>query len=46
MITEAGLPEPAATAVFDRPFTFWLRERSTDAILFMGRVTDPSQTRG
>jgi serpin B len=31
--------------VVDRPFVFALRHVSTGATLFMGRVTDPSQTR-
>lgn len=36
--------EPVALIV-DRPFTFWLRARSTGVAVFMGRVTDPSSTR-
>jgi serpin B len=31
--------------VVDRPFVFALRHVSTGATLFLGRVTDPSQTR-
>ncbi|MDP2290890.1 MAG: serpin family protein [Actinomycetota bacterium] len=34
------------TVTIDRPFTFWLRDTATDAVLFMGRVNDPSTTRG
>ena len=47
IMVETAAPEPQepVTVTIDRPFTFWLRERSTDAIVFMGRVTDPSQTR-
>lgn len=37
---------PPATLVFDRPFTFWLRARTTGTVIFMGRVNDPSTTRG
>lgn len=48
IMVETAAPEPQepVTLTIDRPFTFWLRERSTDAVVFMGRVTDPSQTRG
>jgi len=33
-------PEPAELVV-DRPFVFWIRDRPTGALLFLGRVTDP-----
>lgn len=37
-------PEPVASASFhaDRPFLLVIRDRSTNAILFFGRVADPS----
>ncbi len=38
-------PDPAKTRTlrFNKPFLFVLRDVQTNAILFMGRVTDPSQ---
>jgi serpin B len=39
-------PEEPIEFVVDRPFTFWLRDRATGTIVFMGRVNDPSATRG
>ncbi len=33
-------PKPADLTV-DRPFVFWIRDRPTGALLFLGRVTDP-----
>lgn len=31
------------TITIDRPFTFWLRDRVTGAVIFTGRVNDPRQ---
>ena len=43
VILGRGAPprEPVALA-FDRPFLFWVYDRATGAILFMGRVLDPA----
>lgn len=43
--TAAPEPQEPVVVTFDRPFTFWLRDRETNAVVFMGRVNDPSQTR-
>ena len=43
--TSAPVEEQPITLIIDRPFTFWLRARSTGAVIFMGRVNDPSATR-
>ncbi len=32
---------PSASFVIDRPFVFFIRDRKTGAILFLGRVVDP-----
>lgn len=45
VMVATSLPPPA-TLIVDRPFTFWLRARTTGAVIFMGRVNDPSATRG
>jgi serpin B len=37
---DSAAPEPAVLNV-DRPFMFFIRDRPTGAILFVGRVTDP-----
>lgn len=48
MVGESAPQEPLTPVVFtvDRPFTFWLRDRATGTVVFMGRVNDPSATRG
>ena len=38
----SGRPEPKKVMV-DRPFIFLIRDRTTDAILFVGRVEDPGK---
>lgn len=35
-------PPPPVEMSVDRPFLFAITERETGAILFLGRVTDPS----
>jgi serpin B len=35
-------PKEPVTLTFDRPFLFYLYDRATGAVLFMGRVLDPS----
>ncbi|KYF58626.1 serine protease [Sorangium cellulosum] len=41
VIGETSAPEPA-TIHFDRPFLFFIRDHATGAILFVGRVANPS----
>lgn len=43
--TSAPPEEEPITLTIDRPFTFWLIARSSGAVVFMGRVNDPSATR-
>ncbi len=42
IVGETSIPEPAAIT-FDRPFLFLIRDIATKSVLFIGRVTDPSQ---
>lgn len=40
---DAGIPaQPPPVVTLDRPFLFVVRDRPTRAILFMGRVGDPT----
>jgi serpin B len=32
------------TVTIDRPFLYFIRDRGSEAILFLGHVTDPAQT--
>jgi len=42
MTLKAVMPEPAAEVTVDRPFVFAIRDIETGALLFIGRVMDPS----
>ena len=42
VILESARPTPKKVMV-DRPFIFLIRDRATDAILFVGRVEDPGE---
>lgn len=39
---ESGPPQPEVTVRADRPFLYLIRHRPTGAVLFVGRVVDPS----
>jgi serpin B len=41
-VETVSLREPEATIRFDRPFLFFIRDIRTGAVLFVGRVSDPS----
>ncbi|MCB9137405.1 MAG: serpin family protein [Caldilineaceae bacterium] len=42
----AIISEPPITVIFDHPFLYWIEDVNTGEILFLGRVTDPSQDGG
>ena len=42
VMTLTAMPTEPVTVVIDRPFIFLIRDISTGAILFMGRVADPT----
>ena len=48
VVVEAGSAAPSGDGpiemIVDRPFVFVLRDRATGAVLFLGRVADPSAT--
>jgi serpin B len=41
IVGETSLPQPAAITL-DKPFVFFIRDLQTKAVLFVGRVADPS----
>ncbi len=43
--TSANLNEPVALTL-DRPFVFAIRDNPTGAVLFLGHIGDPTETRG
>ena len=42
VILESGAPGPPVEVIVDRPFIFLIRDGATGAILFVGRVLNPS----
>lgn len=45
-VTSAPAPADPIEMTFDRPFQFWISDVTTGAVIFAGRVTDPSAKRG
>ena len=41
VVTVESMPPPPIKVSVDRPFIFLIRDRGTDAVLFVGRVLDP-----
>ena len=41
VMTRRGMPEPKPVFCADHPFIFIIRDKSSDSILFIGRVMDP-----
>lgn len=42
VMAESAIPEEPVEVMVDHPFLFLIRDIETGAILFMGRVVDPS----
>lgn len=42
VIGETSAPEEPLEVTVDRPFLFWIVDQPTGAVLFLGRVTDPT----
>ena len=41
IVGRGGPPERPVVLTVDRPFLFWVYDRATGSVLFMGRVLDP-----
>ena len=46
VVMEESAPAESFELAFDRPFVFCIRDRPTDAVLFLGRVTDAGAAQG
>ncbi|MGB8861415.1 MAG: serpin family protein [Ilumatobacteraceae bacterium] len=48
VMVATAMPDPTEPIQFvvDHPFTFWLRDLYSGTIVFVGRINDPSLTRG
>jgi len=42
VIMGRGMPAKPVELTFDRPFLFWVYDRATGSVLFLGRVLDPA----
>lgn len=45
-VSVGRVSRPSGSLVVDRPFLFAIRDDATGAVLFVGRVTDPTATSG
>jgi serine protease inhibitor len=41
-MAETAMPVDVVELVVDRPFLYWIVDEPTGALLFLGRVLDPS----